>query len=398
MSIQASTERLLETRGPREKIAFIFNPASGTEDPLTRRARLEALAEAAGIPGKLVETDERLGASPLAEEAVRDGVERVLVSGGDGTVTEAAGALAGTRAALAVIPGGTGNLLAVNLGIPTEPDAAVDLALNGEPRPIDVGRANGKVFLIMAGIGADARMIRDADRNLKRRLGALAYFVAAWRNLGRPCIRYTIIIDGRRIRRSAQTVLIANMGKITGGVELVPQADPENGLLEVAIFRARSFRDVALVALRALLGQIRSDDLLEIRRARHVTIRTRSPQPVQIDGNDVGTTDRLEAHIEPRALWVVRPSREEMEQAALLLPPIVRHTLPPIVPLAAGVGAGVALARQAKAARERGETPGVFARHPVAGALGVWAATVIAGVLWLRRRPRPPTGGSVSGE
>jgi diacylglycerol kinase family enzyme len=93
----------------------------------------------------------------------------------------------------------------------------MELALTGETRRIDVGQANGETFLIMAGIGADAQMIQDADRELKNRLGPLAYFVAAWKNRGRSRVTYRITIDGRTIRRRAQTVLVANLGRVTGG-------------------------------------------------------------------------------------------------------------------------------------------------------------------------------------
>src|SRR5438876_11329284 len=106
-----ATQEPIETSRDRKRIAFLFNPVSGTEDPAARRARLETLAQAVGLDRGLVETDEKLGAAPLARRAVADGVERVLVSGGDGSVTEAAGALVGTDTALAVIPGGTGNPL-----------------------------------------------------------------------------------------------------------------------------------------------------------------------------------------------------------------------------------------------------------------------------------------------
>lgn len=308
---------LLEPRGDLEKVALIFNPACGTLDPQLRRSHLEALAHAAGLSCGLAETDEEQGAEPLARKAAADGMVRVLVSGGDGTVKEAAEALAGTGVSLAVLPAGTGNLLALNLGIPSDAEAAMRLALSGEAQPTDVGRANGRVFLIMAGIGADARMIRDADRNLKRRFGFLAYFAAALRNLGRPRTLFTITVDGRCIRRHAQTVLVANLGRITGGIELIPGADPADGQLQVAVLRARTLREFGELAWGALLGRVRSDDRLEIYCGREIVIETDSPQPVELDGNDVGTTSRLEISVEPGALQLIRPVESETAPAAL---------------------------------------------------------------------------------
>jgi diacylglycerol kinase (ATP) len=333
---------VLEPQCDLERVAFIFNPVSGTEDPKLRRARLETLARAAGLTRALRETDAERGAAPLARDAVEHGMQRVLVSGGDGSVMEAAGALAGTGAALAVVPGGTGNLLAVNLGLPGDPEAALSLALTGDARPIDVGRANGEVFLVMAGIGADARMVRDADRELKRRLGFLAYFVAAVRQLGRPRGLYTITIDGRSIRRSAHSVIIANLGRVTGGVELVRGSDPDDGLLEVAILRARTFRHLAVVAWKALSGTLRSDEMLEIRRGREILVETRRPQPVQIDGNEAGVTTRLEVHVEPGALRIVRPAPGDEVTAPL--PLVLTGASRNWVPIAAAAGLLLAVA------------------------------------------------------
>lgn len=302
---------LIETRCAPERVALIFNPASGTGDGEARREKLQALAREAGLTCELAETDVDRGAAPLAERALAEGMERVLVSGGDGSVMEAAGILAGSDTALAVIPGGTGNLLALNLELPTDAGEAMKLALTGEAVPTDVGRANGQVFLIMAGIGADGRMIREADRELKKRLGPLAYFVAAWHSIGRSRISYRITIDGRRIRRRAHTVMVANLGRVTGGVELVPDADPTSGRLQVAILRARGPWDLAKVALNAVLRRPQSQNLLEIRHGREVLIETRRPQPVQVDGNEAGTMRRLHVTIDPGALRIVRSRRRD---------------------------------------------------------------------------------------
>lgn len=302
-----ATKGLLESTCDRKRVALVYNPVSGTEDPKARRARLESLVQSAGLSCGLSETDRERGAAPLAEQALADGMERLLVCGGDGSITEAANVLAGTQVALAVLPGGTGNLLALNLGLPTDSDAAMKAALTGEPRPMDVGRANGTVFLIMAGMGADARMVREADREKKRRLGVLAYFVAAWRHFRRPLNQYCIEVDGQVLRRRAQTVLVANVGKITGGIELVPGADPEDGLLDVAVLRTRGFRDLVGVAMRALFGNVGDHPRVDIIRGRRIIIESPRPLPIEVDGNDVGSTRRLEVNVEPGALRIIRP-------------------------------------------------------------------------------------------
>jgi YegS/Rv2252/BmrU family lipid kinase len=301
-------QELLESTCDRERVGVIFNPVSGTDDPNARRSSLEALVREAGLTCGLTETDADRGAGPLAQQAVTDGMERVIVAGGDGSVTEAAHALVGTETSLAVVPGGTGNLLALNLDIPTDPKAAMRLALAGEVQPLDAGRANGTVFLVAAGMGLDARTMRDADRSLKDRYGKLAYAIAGLRNLGRRHTLFTITIDGRRMYRYGQTVLVANLSQVVAGMELVPDSDPDDGLLDVVILRTRRIRDLATLALRALLGQTRSDDLLEVHHGRHVLVETARPEPVQLDGDEIGALTRLEVTVEPSGLRLVRPT------------------------------------------------------------------------------------------
>ena len=380
--------QLIESACDPKRVTIIFTPVSGTQDPNKRRAALEALVHAAGLTSELGETDREQGAVPLARKAVTDGAERLLVCGGDGTATEAASALAGSGVALAVLPGGTGNLLAVNLGIPTDTEAALRLALTGEARPLDVGRANGKVFLVMAGMGLDAHMVHDADRELKERLGALAYLVATLRNLRRPPARYAIAIDGHLISRRARTVLVANVGRITGGLELVPGADPEDGLLDVAILHAQGFWDLVVLALGALVGRPRSsrspqgDPLLEVHRGRELVIETARPQPVQLDGNEGAPTARLEVHVEPGALRVVRPAVTEPGPSFATAPAAALSRGAGIAwQLLAGAAVATAVYFRARTTRALGRRPGLVARHPFLVGLTVGAVTTF----WRRR-------------
>jgi diacylglycerol kinase (ATP) len=291
----------------RERVAFIFNPASGQGDARARQTQAERLLRRAGLDCGLTHTRHDHGAGPLAREAVEAGIKRVLVSGGDGSVMEAAGALVGTDVALGIVPGGTGNLFALNLGIPADMEPAVRLALTGRPTAIDVGSLNGTAFVLMAGMGWDAQMIQDADRNLKNRLGVLAYFWAALRNLRHPSVIYQIQIDGRTLRRRAKSVLIANVGRITGGLQLIPDTHPRDGLLDVAVLRAESLWDLAGLLWSALRGKMREDPRLETFRGREILIETARPQPLQIDGNEAGETDRAEIRVLEQALNVVLP-------------------------------------------------------------------------------------------
>jgi diacylglycerol kinase (ATP) len=367
---------LLEAACDRERVAIVYNPVSGTQDAAARRAALEALARDAGLTCELAETDRDHGAAPLARQAVADGMERLLVCGGDGSITEAAHALTGTGVALAVLPGGTGNLLALNLGLPTDLEAAVRLALTGPAQPIDVGRANGQVFLLMAGMGLDAHMVRDAGRKLKERLGVLAYFWAVLRNLGRRPVRYAITIDGHTLHRRAKMVLIANMGRITGGLELVPDSDPADGWLEIVILRAEGVGDLLALLARSLGGQLEDDRHLEVYRGREVRIETPIPQPVQLDGNEMPPTTRLHVRVEPRSLLVVRPPAGEAAAALPATPvAVLTHAAGAAWGLLAGAAATTALHLRARAAERFHRRPGFFSRHPVLTGLAAGVLT-----------------------
>jgi diacylglycerol kinase (ATP) len=385
--------QLFESACDRERVAIIFNPASGTQDTERRRAALEALARAAGLHCELGETDREQGATPLARQALAHGAERLVVSGGDGSVTEAADVLAGSPVALAVLPGGTGNLLALNLGLPTDAEAAMRLALAGEARPLDVGRANGKVFLIMAGMGLDAHMVRDAGREMKERLGVLAYLWAILRNLGRNDVRYAITIDGQLFQRRAKSVLVANLGRITGGLELVPGADPGDGLLEVAILRAQGFWDLVVLAVSALFGRASAPrfpgraPLLELHRGREIVIQAARPQPVQLDGNAAEPTDRLEIHVEPGALRLVR-GPAAAASAALMAAPVAALSRGASIAweLTAGTAAATAVFLRVRASRALGRRTSLVERHPFLVGL-----TTGALVTFLKKRRRTAT-------
>jgi YegS/Rv2252/BmrU family lipid kinase len=291
-----------------ERVAFIFNPASGKGDAEQRQSQAEALLEQAGVAHALQKTSLEHGVGPLAREAVATGVERVIVSGGDGSVMEAAGALVGSDVTLGIVPGGTGNLVALNLGIPVDTEQAIRLALAGKPTEIDVGYCNDIPFVLMTGMGWDARLIRDTGREMKARLGVLAYFWAALRNVAHPSAVYWLQIDGRRLRRRAKSVIVANLGRITGGLQVIPDTHPRDGLLEVAVLRAESLWDFAGLLWSALRGRVREDPRLETFRGRRIVIQTRRAQPLQIDGNDAGTTLHVDCHVRTRALRVVLPA------------------------------------------------------------------------------------------
>ena len=302
----------------QESVLVIFNPVSGQSDPEERKTTISEALAAHGYVSQFIATSKEEGAKELAEQALKDGAKLLAVSGGDGTVMEAMSALIGTETAIAVFPAGTGNLLSINLGIPTTVPDAVDVALKGRKYHLDLARTgDGKYFAIMGGLGMDAQMIADADREAKNKMGKLAYVWATLKNLPRRRVRVEIILDDKpALSRRVKSVLLANMGKITGGLEAMPTASPQDGLLDVGILKTATVGDWLRLFGYALLGRAQDAPDLEVYQARRVTLRTRRDQPVQFDGEDGGRMRELTVEIVPKAVLVLVPENAPAAQDA----------------------------------------------------------------------------------
>ena len=172
--------------------------------------------------------------------ALARGADVIFAWGGDGLAQRCIDTLAGTDATLAIVPAGTANLLASNLGIPEEIPASVEIGLSGIRRRIDVGTVNGECFAVMAGVGFDARMIDGADGALKDTLGRIAYVWTGARNLRAPSFTARIKVDGSSwYRGSASCILLGNVGRLFAGIEVFEQARPDDGLLELGVVSCR---------------------------------------------------------------------------------------------------------------------------------------------------------------
>ncbi len=170
------------------------------------------------------------------EKALAHKADLIFVWGGDGMVQRCIDVAAGTDATLAIIPAGTANLLATNLGIPKDLEQAVDIGLARNVRRIDVGRLNGECFAVMAGAGFDAEMIGDADGDLKDRFGRLAYVWTGAKHLREKPFHAKIRVDGARwYDGEASCILLGNVGKLFGGVEAFEDAHPDDGVLELGV-------------------------------------------------------------------------------------------------------------------------------------------------------------------
>lgn len=302
----------------RKCVFVIFNPVSGKIPPEERKKTISDALARHGYTCQFIATSKEEGAQDLATKALASGVDLLAVSGGDGTVMETMSAVVGTDIPIAVLPAGTGNLLSVNLGIPMTVPEAVDVALTGRVYELDLARTtDGRYFAIMGGVGLDAQVIKDAGREAKKKLGVMAYFLSALRNLPRRRELVEIRLDDRRpLRQRAKTVMIANMGKITGGLEAVPTASPNDGLLDVAVLRAETLGQWLRLLGYMALGSTHKDPSLDVYQARKIVIRTPRPQPVEFDGEEEGTTQELNVEVVPKAVRVLVPENAPAAQDA----------------------------------------------------------------------------------
>ena len=295
--------------GSRMRVAVVFNPVTGGGDTAGRKRDTQEALEGAGVDVLWLETTKEDPGQGLTAKAVAEGVELVMAQGGDGTVMACVTGLAGTDVPLAVLPGGTGNLLATNFDIPSELDDAVQVALEGDRVRLDVAAMDDDRFVVMGGIGFDAAMLRDADPRLKEHLGAVAYVLSGFKHLRRRATRFRLSLDDRPpVERIGQGILIGNLGRLQGGLPVMPDARPDDGLLDVAVLKTRTLLDCLALAARVLTRRRRKDPQLELFQARRIEIHCDTPLPVERDGDPAEARDHLVVEVVPGALTLCVPS------------------------------------------------------------------------------------------
>jgi diacylglycerol kinase (ATP) len=299
----------------RPKTAFVVGRIRRGHHIASIVHEVERLLAAEGLTVRTEMAWKKKQVRKLTKGAAKSGVDLVVAVGGDGTVLQVATSLAGTKVPLAIIPTGTGNLLAGNLDIPSAVEDAVRTALTGRPRRIDVGRVEigGKrrVFTVAAGVGFDADVMERTDSAGKARWGKLAYLASALMETGN--IRnatHEITIDGVQSTMDAAQVLVANFGRLPSGLK-ARGVRCDDGLLVVFVVRASGPLPALLAGWEAIrtTGSGESDSGRVFRaKATTVRIETHPSRRVETDGSVVGRTP-ISLSIEPAALTVIVPRR-----------------------------------------------------------------------------------------
>jgi YegS/Rv2252/BmrU family lipid kinase len=274
----------------------LVNPKAGSELSADELRKLFAGHRIADCPGG--DIPDRVAG------ALADKPDFVAVAGGDGTVRAAAQGLAHSGVPVGILPQGTGNLLARNLEIPQDDDEALEVALCGADRTLDLGRLDdGTAFAVMAGTGFDAAIMESTPEALKVKVGPLAYVISGLRAMRGRRIRVNLSLDdGPPLRRRTRTVLVGNSGTLLGGLVLMPRATIDDGVLDVVSIAPGTLAGWVAVALRVITKRPRGHERVEHWQARSIVIRTETPQPCQVDGDPVGNAQELSICVDPRAL------------------------------------------------------------------------------------------------
>jgi YegS/Rv2252/BmrU family lipid kinase len=289
------------------RAAIVYNPTKVTDLPaLTRRVETFLSRHGWDEPLWLETTVDDPGAG-MCRLAVKRGCDLVFVAGGDGTVMAAVTAMAACEVPLAILPTGTGNLLARNLDLPiNDEEACLRIGISGRTRAIDVASVDDdRKFAVMAGLGFDAAIMRDAPERLKKRVGWPAYVISGAKHLRGRGIRVAITLDdGEKLHRRVRTVVVGNVGKLQGNIPLLPDAEPDDGILDVVVIATRNVVDWARVAGRVVRRAHVPDRRMERFTAQHVLIEASHSQPRQLDGDVIEDGRSMDIRIEPGALQV----------------------------------------------------------------------------------------------
>jgi diacylglycerol kinase (ATP) len=314
-----------------QRLAFVANPTKSGVSHLREQAMRACAIRYLPQPMWFYTTEEDPGAGQ-ARRALEQGADVVVAVGGDGTVRAVSEALVDSGATLGIIPMGTGNLFARNLDIPlNDGPAALRTVIEGESQLVDVGwldvtrhaesqREDGThLFLVIAGAGIDAEMVGGADDRLKKRLGWFAYFFAAAAHMTGKRMQAEVTVDeAEPVSSHMRTVLMANVGRLPAGIQLIPEASAWDGQLDVATLDARG----GLVGWSELFGTVvaqgagikepwllrmwKTSRIDHVRGGR-VEVRFAQPQKVQIDGEALGRARKIVARVHPKAFSVRVP-------------------------------------------------------------------------------------------
>ena len=313
MQTETSEDRQPEDQ-KRTKAIIIANPTAGSYE----QNRLQIQETVSFLNDHGWDAELKLTKGPgdggrLTQEAVEQKYDAVIAVGGDGTINEAIQKLAGSETALGVLPSGTVNVWAREVGIPLENEGARDVLVNGQIRRIDLGRVNQRYFLLMSTIGLDAEITHAVEKKPVKKWGVLGYiFLGAWLGLGYPNFTVFIQKDERTIRARALQVIFGNTQLYAGTLKFTWQAKCDDGKLDLAIVYSQDLPGRFRVLLDFLLRRRDRQRWVRYDSVEEVKVHTNAPVAIQVDGDPEGRTNKrgfppTTFRIAPGALKVIVP-------------------------------------------------------------------------------------------
>ncbi|MFC2037121.1 diacylglycerol/lipid kinase family protein [Chloroflexota bacterium] len=290
-----------------KRIHVVINPAAGQPEPIVHI--LNDVFRPAGVKWDVSITHEYGDATRQAREAAEGGADIVVAYGGDGTVMEVVNGLVGTEVPLGILPGGTGNVMSVELDIPQTSEAAAQLLVSeeGQIRKVDVGQSGENFFLLRAFVGFDARRIQLATREMRDRFGKAAYLISGLKAMPESkSVRYTLTLDGEEVTCEGFTCIVENAGSMgVRGLSLAPNISVSDGLLDVIVMHGFDPKSLAS-ALGSIADKPLNPDKFHHWQAREITIATDPVQEVIGDGESWGETP-ITMKVLPGAVRVIAP-------------------------------------------------------------------------------------------
>lgn len=283
------------------RICIILNPAARSTKAQRWISEIQKLAK-----GAVIKLTEGPGdAEAKAERAVEQGYDVIVAAGGDGTVNEVVNGMAGSSATLGLLPIGTINVFAMELGIPNRPDLAWQVIRQKKVRSVDLAQANDHRFVQLAGIGLDAQVVEKTDWKAKKALGPLSYLLTATQIVAQKPPRLHVTSD-RHGAVEGSFVLVGN-GRLYGGpFSIFTEADIEDGLLDVCVFQQMNYLALVRYMRGVLFGShVRFTDVKYF-KARHLRVESEEKVPVEVDGELLGHLP-CEFSVSPRKLKVIVP-------------------------------------------------------------------------------------------
>ena len=290
-----------------KRMYVVVNPAAGQPKPVLHT--LNSVCAGAGVDWAVSVTKKSEDAVRFAQEALAEGFDVVAAFGGDGTVMEVASALMGSEVPVAILPGGTANVMSTELGIPGDLTQACQLACgqNSTTKPVDMGQSGERTFMLRVAMGLDADHVIGATREMKDRYGELAYTISAlqqMKDLKRA--RYKLTLDGEQYEVKGFTCRVDNSGNFGHGLSFSKEISVSDGLLDVTVVRDLGSASVKSIVSDAVGRGTRDADAFHHWQAREITIEADPPQHVIGDGELWGETP-ISLKVLPQAARFVVP-------------------------------------------------------------------------------------------